>query len=86
MSVCSKSYIMVKTVNLRKLSTDGFAMWTQRCSRIRAWVFKEKHFVPLRPIDGAGVPKKSMVLPLPATGGTSTYIYKLRANLLNCAV
>jgi hypothetical protein len=55
-----------------------------------ALFFKEKHVVPLRPIDGAVV-KKSMFLPLPATGVTSIYIssgpiYKLRANLLNCAV
>jgi hypothetical protein len=54
-------------------------------------VFQKKHVVPLRPIDGAVVPKKSMFLPLSATGVTSIYIssgpiYKLRANLLNCAV
>jgi hypothetical protein len=30
--------------------------------------------VPLRPIDGVGVPKKSMVWPLHATGVTSRYI------------
>jgi hypothetical protein len=37
-------------------------------------VFKKKACLPLRPIDGAGVPKKSMFLPLPATGVTSIYI------------
>jgi hypothetical protein len=35
-------------------------------------VFK-KHVVPLRPIDGAVVPKKH-VFPLPTTGVTSIYI------------
>jgi hypothetical protein len=33
---------------------------------------KKEHFVPLRPIDGAVVPKKkSMFVPLRATGVTS---------------
>jgi hypothetical protein len=56
-----------------------------------ALFFKEKHVVPLRPIDGAVFKKKaccaftfnrwrycskkkSMFLPLPATGVTSIYI------------
>jgi hypothetical protein len=38
-----------------------------------ALIFKEKQVVPLRPIDGA-VFKKSMFLPLSATGVTSIYI------------
>jgi hypothetical protein len=37
-----------------------------------ALFFKEKHVVPLRPIDGAVVPKKkSMFVPLRATDVTS---------------
>jgi hypothetical protein len=39
-----------------------------------ALFFKEKYVVPLRPIDGAVVPKKSMFVPLPSTGVTSIYI------------
>jgi hypothetical protein len=56
-----------------------------------ALFFKEKQVVPLRPIDGSvfqkkaccaftfnrwrGCSKKSMFLPLPATGVTAIYIY-----------
>jgi hypothetical protein len=56
-----------------------------------AQLFKEKHVVPLRPIDGA-VFKKKHVVPKKKHVFTFTchrcdiYIYKLRANLLNCAV
>jgi hypothetical protein len=48
-----------------------------------ALIFKEKHVVPLRPIDGA-VPKKHVFTF--TCHRCDNYIYKLRANLLNCAV
>jgi hypothetical protein len=46
--------------------------------------FKEKHVVPLCPIDGAVVPKKHVFTF--TCHRCDIYIYKLRANLLNCAV
>jgi hypothetical protein len=65
-----------------------------------ALFFKEKHVVPLRPIDGAVFQKSMLSLYVQQMAllfqkkhvftftchRCDIYIYKLRANLLNCAV
>jgi hypothetical protein len=48
-------------------------------------VFQKKHVVPLRPIDGVVVPKKKHVFTF-TCHRCDIYIYKLRAKRLNCAV
>jgi hypothetical protein len=53
-------------------------------SPIDGAVFKKKHVLPLRPIDGAVVPKKHVFTF--TCHRCDIYIYKLRANLLDCAV
>jgi hypothetical protein len=83
---------LFKILNLRLLFTDGFAILTQRCSRIHACFCIPIIYIDVKTCFYAFTSnrwrcgsKKKHVFTF-TCHWCDIYIYKLRANLFNCAV